>query len=122
MKIIEIQLGVIIFSLVQFLFKKVIKLKLKKNKTELKPVSVRFGFFGQNLVQTGLDWFFLFGFGSVRFFRFQAYKTETEPNRSFFKKFNRFFSLFGFFGYFFPVFWFFYSPLYSILVFFNQKN
>jgi hypothetical protein len=23
--------------------------------------------------------FFRFGFGSVRFFRFQAYKTETEP-------------------------------------------
>jgi len=58
MKIIEIQLGVIIFSLVQFLFKKVIKLKLKKNKTELKPVSVRFGFFGQKLVQTGLAQFF----------------------------------------------------------------
>jgi hypothetical protein len=57
MKIIEIQL--VIFSSVQFLFKKVIKVKFKKkNKTELKPVSVRFGFFEQKLVQTGLTWFF----------------------------------------------------------------
>jgi len=46
-------------------------------------------FIGQKSVQTGLAWFFWFGsvfssLGSVRFFRFQAYKTETEPV-SFFK-------------------------------------
>ena len=31
--------------------------------------------------------FFRFAFGSVWFFQFQAYKTETEPNRSVFSKF-----------------------------------
>jgi hypothetical protein len=30
---------------------------------------------------------FFFGFGSVRFFWFFAYKTETEPNRPVFSKF-----------------------------------
>jgi hypothetical protein len=68
-------------------------------------------FFGQKPVQTGLAWFWLgfsvwlgcgsvfpvwlgfflvflrFGFGSVRFFQFFAYKTETEPNRPVFLKF-----------------------------------
>jgi len=38
-----------------------------------------------------------FNLGSVQFFRFQTYKTETEPNRLFFQNFNRFFSRFGFF-------------------------
>ena len=47
-----------------------------------------FGFLGQKPVQTGLARFFLvwlgffsgfFGLGSVRFFQFQAYKTETKP-------------------------------------------
>jgi hypothetical protein len=47
--------------------------------------------------------FFRFGFGSVRFFRFQAYKTETEPV-GFFKILIGFFSWFGFFDYCFPVF------------------
>jgi hypothetical protein len=45
-----------------------------------------------------------FGLGSVRFFWFQAYKIETEPNRLVFLNFNRFnrvFSRFGFFSYFF---------------------
>ena len=51
-----------------------------------------------------------FGFLSVSvrfgFFRFQAYKTRTEPVGFFqnFNRFNRFFSQFGFFGYFFSVF------------------
>jgi len=46
-------------------------------------------------------WFFVgFGFGSVRFFRFFVYKTETEP-AGFFKKLIGligFFFQFGFFG------------------------
>jgi hypothetical protein len=76
------EVGVIIFSLVRFLSKKVTKPKLfffeKKNwnQTETgsnRPVSVRFGFLGQKPVQTGLarfSWFWLgfLGFGSV--FRF----------------------------------------------------
>jgi len=73
-----------------FINKKITK-SIKKNRNRTKTgsnrlVSVRFGFLGQKPVQTGLSWFFsglarvfLFGFGSVRFFRFQAYKTETEP-------------------------------------------
>jgi hypothetical protein len=41
---------------------------------------------------SGLTWFFFlvflrFGFGSVRFFQFFAYKTETEPSRPVFSKF-----------------------------------
>jgi hypothetical protein len=78
--------------------------------------SVRFGFLGKKPVQTGLARFFRFwlgflgfgsvfsgfgsvffglarfffrffvGFSSVRFFRFFAYKTETEPNRPIFSK------------------------------------
>jgi hypothetical protein len=54
-----------------------------------KPVQTdlfRFGsvFLGQKPVQTGLARFFS---GLVRFFRFQASKTKTEPNRSVFSKF-----------------------------------
>jgi hypothetical protein len=97
---------VIIFGSVRFLSKKVTKPKLfffeKKTETgSNRPVSVRFGFLGQKPVQTGLArffrfWlgFFRFGsvlarffpvfcrfrFGSVRFFWFFGYKTETEPN------------------------------------------
>jgi hypothetical protein len=64
---------------------------------------VWFGFLEQKSIQTGLAWFFLvwlgffslarfgsvfsslarfflFGFGSVWFFWFQAYKTKTKPN------------------------------------------
>jgi len=48
---------------------------------------------------SGLARFFS-GLGSVQFFRFQAYKTETEP-AGFFKILIGFFSRFGFFGYFF---------------------
>jgi hypothetical protein len=63
-----------------------------KNQTETgsnRPVSV----------WLGLAWFFqfcsvffrfdlvFFGLGSVEFFQFQTYKTETEPNRLVFKKF-----------------------------------
>jgi len=49
-----------------------------------------------------LNWF-----GSVRFFRFQAYQTEAEPNRLVFKnsnQFNRFFFTVRFFRLFFSVF------------------
>jgi len=72
--------------------------------------------FGKKPVQTNLARFFLFwlgfffslarffsGLGLVRFFWFQAYKTETEPV-GFFKTLVGFFSRFNFFDYFFPVF------------------
>jgi hypothetical protein len=57
------------------------------DKNRCKPVWLDFiflaRFFGQKLVQPGLAQFFLvfFGLGSVWFFRFWAYKTETKPNR-----------------------------------------
>ena len=91
----------IIFGSVWFLSK-------KSNQTEffflkkLKPVQTdrfRFDFLGKKQVQTGLTRFFQFGsvfsgfarffsgLGSVRFFRFQAYKTKTEPNWPVFLKF-----------------------------------
>jgi hypothetical protein len=87
-------LGVLIFGSVRFLSKKVTKpnffsKKPKPNQNWFKPTgfgSVRFGFLGKKLVQTGLARFFaglarffaglawvfsvFFGFGSVRFFRF----------------------------------------------------
>ena len=121
----------IIFGSVRFLSKKVTKpklffLKKKPNRNRVKPTgfgSVRFfraktssNRFGS--VFPVLAWFFRFGsvfpvwlgflsvlvwFGSVRFFRFFAYKTETEPV-SFFKILISFFLRFGFFDYFFPVF------------------
>jgi hypothetical protein len=88
--------------LIQFGFHKKKKINqskffFKKTEIEQKPVQIdrfRFGFLGQKPVQTGLSWFFLvlldffsltrffslfFGLGSVQFFRFQTYKTETEP-------------------------------------------
>jgi hypothetical protein len=93
--------------------KKTIKLKFKKkmkiNWNRFKPIG--FGsvqFFWTKPVQTGFARFFrfgsvfsgfLFGFGSVRFFRFQTYKTETKLV-SFFKILIcliGFFSRFGFF-------------------------
>jgi hypothetical protein len=98
------------FGLV-FIKKKVTKLNFfLKTETEPKPVQTDrfwFGsvqFFRKKPVQTGLArffWFYLvfpglarfwigffqFGFGSVRFFWFQAYKIETEPNWSVFSKF-----------------------------------
>jgi hypothetical protein len=57
--------GVIIFSSIQFLSKKIIKSNLKK---KLKPVQTdwfRFGFLGQKPIQTGLARFFS---GMARFF------------------------------------------------------
>jgi hypothetical protein len=86
---------VIIFSSIRFLSKKSNQTKKKiKKKTETGFGSVRFGFLGQKPVQTGLARFFnlarfFSGLGSVRFgfFLFQAYKIETEPNRSVFLKF-----------------------------------
>jgi hypothetical protein len=105
-------IGVIIFGSVRFLSKKVTKPNLKK-KTETEPKpgqtdwfrcgSIRFfrektdsNRFG--LVFSVLAWFLLglarffsgffrFRFGSVWFFWFFAYKTETEPNRPVFSKF-----------------------------------
>jgi hypothetical protein len=91
---------VIIFGSVLFLSKKVTKTGFKKkqkpNRTSSnRPVLVRFGYFRKKPVQTGLARFSVwlgffsvfFGLGSVWFFRFQAYKTETEPNWSAFSKF-----------------------------------
>ena len=103
-----------------FYKKKVTKPNLKKkpNRNRFKPAdfgSVRF--FRTKLVQTGL------ALVSVRFFWFQAYKTETEPNHQFFQNFNRFlFTVRLFRLFFFPVFpvysvfQFFYSPLHYILL------
>ena len=120
----------IIFGSVRFLSKKVTKpnffLKKNRNQTEIgsnRPISVRFGFLGQKLVWLGFFgfgsvffrfWLGFFGFGSFFFwffvgfgsvFRFFAYNTETEPNRTgrFFQKFNRF-NRFFFSVIFFPVF------------------
>jgi hypothetical protein len=97
---------------------------LKKNRNRVKPTgfgSVWFGFLGQKPVQTSLDRFWLgfsglarffsgflsvlVRFGSVRFFQFFVYKTETEP-ACFFKNLIGLivFFRFGFFGYFFLVF------------------
>jgi hypothetical protein len=91
---------VIIFGSVWFLSKKVTKLNffLKKNRNRVKPTgfgSVFWAKTGSNrfgLVFSVLARFFsvllgFFGFGSVRFFRFFASKTETEPNRPVFSKF-----------------------------------
>jgi len=61
---------------------------LKTETGSNRPVSILFGFLGQKPVQTSLARFFpvwlgffsgFFGLGSVRFFQFQAYKTETKP-------------------------------------------
>jgi hypothetical protein len=95
------------FRFASVFIKKITKLNLKKKtETEPKPVQTewfQFGFFGQKPVQTGWlglarffqFWlgFFLFdsgffGLGSVRFFQFQAYKTE--PNHLVFYNFTRF--------------------------------
>jgi len=72
--------------------KSIFKKKTKTETSSNRPVSVRFGFFGTELVQTGLDWFFQFGsvfsgLGSVRlgFFYFRFIKPK--PNRSVFAKF-----------------------------------
>jgi len=80
---------VIIFSSV--LSKKSNQTDLKKTETgSNRPISVRFGFLGQKPIWLdffGLAWFFRFRFGSVQFFQFQAYKTETKRNRLVFSKF-----------------------------------
>jgi hypothetical protein len=91
---------VIIFSSVRFLSKKVTKTGFKKNRNRIEPVQTdRFWFglviLGKNQFKpVWLDFRFgsvffpvFFGLGSVWFFRFQAYKTETEPNWSAFSKF-----------------------------------
>jgi len=126
----------------------------KKNRNRVKPTgfgSVRF--FRGKPVQTGLAlfsrfWLSFFGlarlffwffvrFGSVRFFRFFAYKTETEL-AGFFKNLIGFFFRFGFFGYFFSSFLgligfsVFFSPLkcmqsfvpilFHFLLFFKKKK
>jgi hypothetical protein len=69
-----------------------LKKKLKPNRNRFKPTGFGLVFLDKNRFKlVGLVWlgFFLFdlgffGLGSVRFFQFQAYKTETEPNRSVF--------------------------------------
>ena len=80
----RLRLGVIIFSSVRFLSKKITKSKkiiLKKTETRSnRPVSIRFSFLGRKPVQTGLARFSGFGsvfsgfgsgfFGLARFFRF----------------------------------------------------
>jgi len=76
-------LEVIIFISVRFL--------LKKNQTETSSNQfgsvflVWLGFF--RFGSFFLVWLGFFGLDSVRFFWFQAYKTEIEPNRSVFSKF-----------------------------------
>jgi hypothetical protein len=77
--------------------------KPKPNRNRVKPTgfgffraktgSNRFGsvfsvFSGFGLVFPVLAWFGSVFFGSVRFFRFFAYKTEIEPNRLVFSKFQ----------------------------------
>jgi hypothetical protein len=69
--------AVIIFCSVWFLLKKIIKSIFFKKPKPVQTDQFRFSFLGQKPVQTGLARFFQFG--SVRFFRFQAYKTKTEP-------------------------------------------
>jgi hypothetical protein len=94
---------VIIFGSVRFLYKKNNQTEFFKKKTETgsnRTVSVCFFWFGSVLAQ------FFSGFGSVRFFQFQAYKTKTEPV-GFFKiliGLIGFYSRFDFFGYFFSSF------------------
>jgi len=74
--------GVIIFGSIRFLSKKVTKPKfvLKKNPTGFG--SVRFGFLGQKLVQTGFGSFFFPVW--LSFFSFRLIKPK--PNRSVFSK------------------------------------
>ena len=108
-------IGLIIFVRFGFYQKKRTKLNFFLKKTETgsnRPVSVRFGFFEKNRFKS--VWL---EFGSVfsclaRFFRFQAYKTETKPV-GFFKTLIGFFSRFDFFSYFFSGF----LNLISVLVF-----
>ena len=89
-------LGVIIFGSVRLLLKTNNQTEFKKKtKTKPKPIQTdRFRFNSVFRTKTGLTRFFCLaqvffrlGFGSVRFFRFQAYKTEIESNRLVFSKF-----------------------------------
>jgi len=96
------------------------KFFFKKNKTEPKPVLVRFSFFGQKLVQTDLDqfcWFdsIFFGLGSVRigFFSFRLIKRKANRTGRFFQNFNRFF----FTVWFFQLFFFNFLDLIGFLIF-----
>jgi hypothetical protein len=94
--------------------KKIIKLNLFLKKTETtsnRPVLVLFFRTKTGSNRFGSVFLFWLGFfsglGSVRFFWFQAYKTETNRTDQFFQNFNwfnQFFSRFGFFGFFFLVF------------------
>jgi len=98
-------------------YKKSNQIELKKKQTgSNRPVSVRFFRTKTSLAQffSGSVWFFwfglvflvwlgffwfgsiFFGLGSVWFFRFQVYKTETKLNRSVFLKIV--ISLIGFFS------------------------
>jgi hypothetical protein len=81
------KLGVIIFGLVRFLSKKVTKPNFFfKNRNWVKPTGFGSIFLGKKRFKPVWLGFFS-GFGSVRFFWFFAYKTETEPNRPVFSKF-----------------------------------
>jgi hypothetical protein len=89
----------IIFDSVRFIYKKSNKteffLKKNRNRTETgsnRPVLVRFGFYDKNRFKPVWFGFFPVWLGSVRFFQFQSYKTETELNRTswFFQNFNQF--------------------------------
>ena len=94
-----------------FLYKKTTKpifFYIKKTETDLNQLVFIWFFLEKNrfkhvwLSFPGLALFFFLLFVSVRFFRFQAYKIETEPV-GFFKILIGlicFFSQFGFFGYF----------------------
>jgi len=119
----------VIFSLIWFLLKKIIKLnffKKNRNQTEIgsnRPVSVRFfrtktgsNRFGSVSARffAGLTWFFSVW---VRFGFFSFRLIKPKPNRTgwFFQNFNRFFFTVRFFRLFF--FWFFCSPLLYVTVF-----
>jgi len=131
---------VIIFGSIQFLYKKKVTKPGFFKKTKIEPELVQtdrfqfsyfrkknrfklgwLGFFGLAWFFSGLARFFFgfFGLGSIRFFRFQAYKTETKPV-DFFKILIGFFFTVRFFCYFFPVFLiksvfqFFCSPIINI--------
>jgi len=104
--------GVIIFCSVRFLLKKnnqtnfFKKTKTEPNRNQFKPSGFGSVFLDKNRFKLvwfgfyGLAWFF-FGLGSIRFFRFQNYKTEPV---GFLKILICFFSRFGFFSYLFSGF------------------
>ena len=81
-----LRMRIILFSLLRFFIKKnnQIRFFFKNNKTETKLVPIWFGL-TRFFIWLGFSsltlffYFFRFGFGSVWFFRFHAYKIETEP-------------------------------------------